>query len=133
MKMRPQCNAKSGGAKAKRALAKPAFKGWVTSDTDEIEARRRRAETEKMKTLALAGAGIYGDFSVTSSASKLTYRVEIRSLTSHENTCTCSDFRHNGLGTCKHVEAVLVATSQEGQISVCKRDSAGIAAGGNLS
>ena len=65
MKMRSQRDAKSGGAKAKRALAKPAFKGWVTSDADEIEARRRRAETEKMKTLALAGAGIYGDFSIT--------------------------------------------------------------------
>jgi hypothetical protein len=34
--------------------------------------------------------------------------VEIRSLTERENTCDCADFRVNGLGTCKHVEAVLL-------------------------
>ena len=35
------------------------------------------------------------------------YLVQIRSLSSRANHCTCPDFATNQLGTCKHVEAVL--------------------------
>ena len=37
----------------------------------------------------------------------MAYSVEIRSLREHLCFCTCVDFRINGLGTCKHVEATL--------------------------
>ncbi|MFZ4738007.1 MAG: SNF2-related protein [Bradymonadia bacterium] len=36
------------------------------------------------------------------------YRVEIRSATERMNTCSCPDFAVNQLGTCKHIEAVLL-------------------------
>ena len=39
--------------------------------------------------------------------SGMTYQVEIRDLASRSFSCTCPDFRCNGLGTCKHVEATL--------------------------
>ena len=35
------------------------------------------------------------------------YKVEVRSLSECENSCSCADFRTNGLATCKHVEAVI--------------------------
>lgn len=41
------------------------------------------------------------------SGSGRTYSVEIRGLGEGERHCTCVDFRCNGLGTCKHAEAVL--------------------------
>ena len=42
------------------------------------------------------------------SASGLSYGVEIRDLRGRQFHCDCVDFRINGLGTCKHVEAVLL-------------------------
>lgn len=37
----------------------------------------------------------------------MTYSVEIRDIGARQFACDCVDFRINGLGTCKHVEAVL--------------------------
>jgi hypothetical protein len=49
----------------------------------------------------------YGDYAVKS-ASGRTSRVAIRGLSLFENYCSCPDFAINTLGTCKHVEAVLL-------------------------
>jgi hypothetical protein len=38
----------------------------------------------------------------------MTYCVELRSVAERIFSCTCTDFRINGLGTCKHVESVLL-------------------------
>jgi hypothetical protein len=87
----------------------PKIQGWRTTDEDEIALRRQRAQTEPME-IAVSGVardGFHGDYDVTSSGSGRRYRVEIRTLQRCENACTCTDFRHNGLGTCKHIEAVL--------------------------
>ncbi|MGH7190689.1 MAG: DEAD/DEAH box helicase, partial [Acetobacteraceae bacterium] len=43
------------------------------------------------------------------------YQVEIRSLTAHENSCSCPDWRVNGLGTCKHIEGVLDRLRRKGK------------------
>lgn len=51
---------------------------------------------------------VFGTFRV-GSAGGGTYEVEIRSLDRHDNSCGCADHRVNGLGTCKHVEAVLAS------------------------
>ena len=93
----------------KRALKKrPAFPGWKTSDEDEIERRRRRAEVEPIKVSPLEkGVPIFGTFVAVTGDSGRYHRIEIRSLSERENTCDCPDFRINGLGTCKHVEAVI--------------------------
>ncbi|NCQ36381.1 hypothetical protein GW813_15165, partial [bacterium] len=42
----------------------------------------------------------------------MSYEVEIRDVASRQFSCTCTDFRINGLGTCKHVEAVLLQVSR---------------------
>jgi hypothetical protein len=49
---------------------------------------------------------VFSTFAVRS-PSGARYEVEIRSLSDRENSCSCPDFRTNGLGTCKHLEAVI--------------------------
>ena len=81
--------------------------GWRTTDADEIERRRKRAETEAIGvSLRDSIDKPYGLYQVVSAAQR-SYRVELRSLDERINTCECPDFLVNGLGTCKHIEAVL--------------------------
>lgn len=56
----------------------------------------------------------FSDFTVQSNAAQ-PYQVEIRSLTEHLNSCSCADYDTNGLGTCKHVEKVLLALEKKGK------------------
>jgi hypothetical protein len=88
-----------------RALA-PRPVGWRTTDADEIALRRERASTQLMRIENRDPHQLFSTFRVTS-PSGARYEVEIRSLTERENSCSCPDFRTNGLATCKHVEAVL--------------------------
>lgn len=55
---------------------------------------------------------IWGDYLV-SSASGGRYKVAFRGVCSERNYCSCLDFRTNGLGTCKHLEAVNLKLQQE--------------------
>ena len=57
---------------------------------------------------------MFSNFAVHS-ASGMHYEVEIRDLTQRRFVCTCTDFRINGLGTCKHVEAVLMHVEHVGK------------------
>ena len=85
----------------------PAAHDWRTTDTDEINKRRRRAQIEPLRVTEMGGDHpIFASFRV-SSGSGMAYSVEIRSLRERLCFCTCVDFRINGLGTCKHVEATL--------------------------
>jgi SNF2 family DNA or RNA helicase len=80
---------------------------WRTTDQDEIELRRQRAREEQPSIRNLDPAWpIFSRFEVNSK-SGMTYSVEVRSLAGRTFSCTCTDFRVNGLGTCKHIEAVL--------------------------
>jgi len=95
------------------AESKPPFKlppahNWRTSDADEIAKRRQRARDESFAILnATPEHPIFSNFRVKS-ASGLTYSVEIRGLDLAQSACDCVDFRINGLGFCKHIEAVLL-------------------------
>src|SRR5438034_1503766 len=86
----------------------PSPHDWRTTDADELNKRRLRAREE---SFAIANADpqfpIFSNFRVKS-ISGLIYSVEIRDLRQPQFTCDCVDFRINGLGTCKHVEAVLL-------------------------
>jgi superfamily II DNA or RNA helicase len=85
----------------------PPAPDWRTTDLDEINKRRLRAQTEPFTiTNADPRHPIFSNFRVKS-ASGMTYSVEIRGVSERQFACTCVDFRINGLGTCKHVEAVL--------------------------
>ena len=85
----------------------PTFRGWISSDADEIRRREWRGRTEIVEVRALdEGPHPFGDYRVTSSSGS-GYTVEIRSLSTHVNSCGCRDHRTNRLGTCKHIEGVL--------------------------
>ena len=86
----------------------PPAHDWRTTDSDEINRRRQRAREESFViSNATPAHPIFSNFRVQS-ASGLTYSVEIRELAGRQFACECVDFRINGLGVCKHVEAVLL-------------------------
>jgi hypothetical protein len=67
---------------------------------------RGREERHRISNLDPANP-IFSNFEVRS-PSGMTYRAEIRDIACRQFSCTCTDFRSNGLGTCKHVEAILL-------------------------
>ena len=86
----------------------PPVTDWRTTDEHEMLKRRLRAREDKARIVNLTPTHpVFSNFAVHS-PSGLTYHVEIRDLAARHFACTCTDFRINGLGTCKHVEAVLL-------------------------
>ena len=73
----------------------------------QIDERRQRAEAAIAKVLEKPANGPYGDYRVTSTSGKA-YRVAMRGPGLFENYCSCPDFSANTLGTCKHIEALLL-------------------------
>jgi SNF2 family DNA or RNA helicase len=73
----------------------------------QIAERQDRAKATPLKVLKRPEGGLYGDYTVKS-ASGHTYRVALRGPGLFENYCSCPDFAVNTLGTCKHVEAMLL-------------------------
>lgn len=81
---------------------------WRTTDADELAKRRERAQVESFTIQnATPEHPVFSNFKVRS-GSGLTYSVELRDIRGRQFACDCVDFRINGLGTCKHVEAVLL-------------------------
>src|SRR5437763_13157110 len=86
----------------------PSPHNWRTTDQDEINRRRARAQSEDFQIANTDPRHpIFSNFRVQS-GSGLSYSVEIRDVRQRQFSCECVDFRINGLGTCKHVEAVLL-------------------------
>jgi len=86
----------------------PTANDWRTTDQDEILRRTQRAIDEKHSIKNLVPEHpVFSNFSVQS-PSGMIYQVEIRDLADRGFSCTCPDFRINGLGTCKHIEATLI-------------------------
>ena len=73
----------------------------------QIAERRERARDSIAKILERPSNGPYGDYRIKS-ASRKTYRVAMRGPGLFENYCSCPDFAVNTLGTCKHIEALLL-------------------------
>ena len=83
------------------------FRGWLSSDEDEIKRREWRGRTEIDEVQPIDGQhGPFCDYRVTSSSGS-GYVVEVRSLEERINSCGCHDFAANRLGTCKHVEGAV--------------------------
>ena len=84
----------------------PTFRGWISTDEDEIKRREWRGRTEIDEVRALDREhGPFADYRVASSSGSA-YVVEVRSLQERINSCECHDFSTNRLGTCKHIEGV---------------------------
>jgi SNF2 family DNA or RNA helicase len=80
----------------------------VPSDINEqIERRRQRGREEIIRVENKGNHPVFSLFEVLSLSGRR-YRVQIRSLQELNNTCTCQDYRTNLIGTCKHIEAVLL-------------------------
>ena len=95
-------------SKTSLEIAVPAPHNWRTTDEDEINRRRVRARTEEFRVCNTDPRHpVFSNFRVNS-GSGLTYSVEIRDVRRRQFACGCVDFRINGLGTCKHIEAVLL-------------------------
>jgi len=92
--------------------ALPAHTDWRTTDADELAKRRLRAREEKFRITNLDPTHpVFSNFEIQS-PSGMTYRAEIRDVSSRQFSCTCTDFRINGLGACKHIEAILLQLSR---------------------
>lgn len=74
---------------------------------EQIERRRKRAQEEITHVKNRGAHAVFSSFDVTSVSGR-TYRVQVRSLTELQNSCTCPDYQTNLVGTCKHIEGVLV-------------------------
>jgi len=96
------------GSRARRVIErKPRPQGWRSTDEDEIARRRERAAVEPLEITAVERRSpLFGTYQVGSRTGGH-YEVEIRALGERINSCSCPDHRINGLGTCKHVEAVI--------------------------
>ncbi|MDA2923628.1 DEAD/DEAH box helicase [Acidobacteria bacterium AH-259-L09] len=104
---------KRGRAASKALERKPVFRGWKTTDEEEIERRRLRASIEPIIVERLEPQQpFYGTYRTRSKVGDRSYLVEICSLRDLNNSCECPDYRVNGLGTCKHIEAVLTGLRQ---------------------
>jgi len=73
----------------------------------QIAERRERARDSIAKILERPSNGPYGDYRIKSASGK-TYRAAMRGPGLFENYCSCPDFAVNTLGTCKHIEALLL-------------------------
>src|SRR5438477_9036341 len=73
----------------------------------QIAEPRERAAAAITKVLERPSGESYGDYRVKSASGK-TYRVAMREPGLFENYCSCPDFAVNTLGTCKHIEALLL-------------------------
>ncbi len=79
---------------------------------EQIERRRKRGEEDLARIVNQGQHPVYSTFEVTSTSERV-YTVHVRSLTERLNTCTCPDYRTNTIGTCKHIEGVLINLEKE--------------------
>ena len=73
----------------------------------QISERRERAKSAVARVAARPAGEPFGDYRVESASGKV-YRVAMRGPGLFENFCSCPDFAVNTLGTCKHIEALLL-------------------------
>ncbi len=79
---------------------------------EQINRRRKRGKKDLAKVVNRGQHPVYSTFEVTSTSGRV-YTVRIRSLTEPLNTCTCPDYHTNTIGTCKHIEGVLINLREE--------------------
>ena len=69
--------------------------------------RKQFAETHAFRVTRQGKRHVFTDYLVYNPDTKRSYKVALRSKDNSANFCECNDFKTNGLGTCKHIEAVL--------------------------
>ena len=85
----------------------------LTADQWQKELRKQIAEEQPFKiTMQQGEHPVFTEYSVHNPVSGGVYTVAIRSPGRGLNFCTCMDYKTNRLGTCKHIESVLVNLSK---------------------
>jgi SNF2 family DNA or RNA helicase len=75
--------------------------------------RKQIAEDEKFTITKNGNGVVFTDYKVYSDVSKNMYKIALRNANNSSNFCTCPDFKTNQLGTCKHIEAVLLYVNKK--------------------
>jgi SNF2 family DNA or RNA helicase len=77
----------------------------------QISERQARASSAVARVLERPSGSAYGDYKIKSGSGRI-YRIALRGPGLFENYCSCPDFAVNTLGTCKHIEAMLLRLRQ---------------------
>ncbi|MGF1635423.1 MAG: DEAD/DEAH box helicase, partial [Cyclobacteriaceae bacterium] len=94
----------------------------LTMDQWQVGLRKQFAGIQSFKIQNLGTEAVFSDYEVQNLQSGNTYKVAIRSnpkqiaAGQNNNFCTCYDFKTNGLGTCKHIEAVLIQINKKREL-----------------
>jgi SNF2 family DNA or RNA helicase len=80
----------------------------MSVDQWQAALRKQFASDQNFRVKNLGSHPVYSDFEVFNPETDRTYKVSIRDNISSFNYCSCPDFKVNTLGTCKHVEYVLL-------------------------
>lgn len=79
----------------------------------QVALREEAARNSSFQIKHLDNNRIWGDYLVSHFDSESSYRIAFRGVQSERNYCSCLDFRTSGLGTCKHIEAVILSLKDE--------------------
>ncbi len=75
---------------------------------------RKQIAEKSVFIISNNGTGlVYSDYTVHNPTTKNSYKVALRSADKSLNYCSCYDFKTNQLGTCKHIEAVLLKINKK--------------------
>ena len=80
----------------------------LTLENWQIALRKQFVAGKSFGIKKLEGHPVFSDYMVHNPETKNTYKVAIRNNGQAMNFCACLDFKTNHLGTCKHIEAVLL-------------------------
>ncbi|MDZ7722896.1 MAG: DEAD/DEAH box helicase [candidate division KSB1 bacterium] len=93
-----------------RSTKVPYYRKPADLNVDEWQTalRRQFAENQEFEIRNRGDHPVFSDFTVFNPESGNTYKVCIRDNEHSHHFCSCPDFRTNGLGTCKHIENVIL-------------------------
>ncbi len=97
--------------KIEKALPKVSYNKQhidLTIDEWQLALRKQYAINNSFGIENLKTHPVFSNFNVTNPHTHNTYKVAIRSIDNTMNYCECYDFKTNSLGTCKHIESVLL-------------------------
>ena len=77
-------------------------------DEWQFALRKKYAKLNPLIIEKIGTEEVFSEYIVRNPERKSSYSVSIRSNDNSRNFCTCFDFKTNRLGTCKHIEAVLL-------------------------
>jgi len=83
----------------------------------QVALRRQFAAIKTFRIKKLGEHAVFTDYEVYNPETKNSYKVAICSKDNSLNYCSCLDFKTNGLGTCKHIEAVMHKIQEQPQLS----------------